>query len=123
MKDKMLSKQEQELLQKVIDDFEAFIEVYSKSHEDDDQVGEDPNFGDSQLDRIYAMSFALMVADVTKDLAQIRSLLRIKMEEYIDVLTANGRTIDQVEHNLMFRMMLKNSEVDEIKKHCRDNKD
>lgn len=109
MKDKMLTEQEQDQLQCVFNELDEFLALHESLHSEEDKVlGNDKDFGDRPIERVYVMSFMMLLRDMVKSSSRMKQLVNMTSEdEYIKIVTGNGeRSIREVENKLALRMTL-----------------
>lgn len=92
-----ITKDEEKAMKKVIESVKELIKTSSKEAETKGLK----NVPNSQIRRIHTSLYLNVVRDLTENIKVLESLIDITEEELEKTFTADGTTLDEVEHKLL----------------------
>ena len=101
MKNIMMSNKEREALEEIFKGVDKLVEAHDK------ELTFERVRGASKGEKVHSLLYMTMLKDFLQDIGAIRSMLHVEEDQFIDIVTENGKlSLDEVEKKLMTQMMM-----------------
>ena len=101
MKNIMMSNKEREALEEIFKGVDKLVEAHDK------ELTFERVKGASKVEKVHSLLYMTMLKDFLQDIGAIRSMLHVEEDQFIDIVTKNGKlSLDEVENKLMTQMMM-----------------
>ena len=101
MKNIMMSNKEREALEEIFKGVDKLVEAHDK------ELTFERVRGASKVEKVHSLLYMTMLKDFLQDIGAIRSMLHVEEDQFIDIVTENGKlSLDEVENKLMTQMMM-----------------
>ena len=101
MKNIMMSNKEREALEEIFKGVDKLVEAHDK------ELTFERVRGASKVEKVHSLLYMAMLKDFLQDIGAIRSMLHVEEDQFIDIVTENGKlSLDEVEKKLMTQMMM-----------------
>ena len=101
MKNIMMSNKEKEALEEIFKGVDKLVEAHDK------ELTFERVKGASKVEKVHSLLYMTMLKDFLQDIGAIRSMLHVEEDQFIDIVTKNGKlSLDEVENKLMTQMMM-----------------
>ena len=101
MKNIMMSNKEREELEEIFKGVDKLVEAHDK------ELTFARVRGASNVKKVHSLLYMTMLKDFLQDIGAIRSMLHVEEDQFIDIVTENGKlSLDEVEKKLMTQMMM-----------------
>lgn len=101
MKNIMMSNKEREALEEIFKGVDKLVEAHDK------ELTFERVRGASKVEKVHSLLYMTMLKDFLQDIGAIRSMLHVEEDQFIDIVTKNGKlSLDEVENKLMTQMMM-----------------
>ena len=101
MKNTMICDKEREALEQIFKGVDKLVEAHDK------ELTFERVRGASKVEKVHSLLYMTMLKDFLQDIGAIRSMLHVEEDQFIDIVTKNGKlSLDEVENKLMTQMMM-----------------
>ena len=101
MKNTMICDKEREALEEIFKGVDKLVEVPNK------ELTFESVRSASKVEKVHSLLYMTMLKDFLQDIGAIRSMLNVEEDQFIDIVTENGKlSLDEVEKKLMTQMMM-----------------
>lgn len=101
MKNTMICDKEREALEQIFKGVDKLVEAHDK------ELTFERVRGTSKVEKVHSLLYMTMLKDFLQDIGAIRSMLHVEEDQFIDIVTENGKlSLDEVEKKLMTQMMM-----------------